>query len=185
LRRGADTITTLAFIFSYPVLFSLVYGQIDWIVFLGIFLKPQIGLFLILAKPQLGIGLALYWFFTIWHKEGMVKLTKTFSPVFVGFLLSMLIYGFWPARYENFQFGSHVNSSLWPLSIPIGLIILILATRKANLNISLISSPFLSPYVAPHAWSGAILGLIPDRHLVITASIGSWIVRILTNQFLN
>ena len=46
---------------SYPVTFCLYRGQVDWLVLLGITLPPQFGLLLVLAKPQIGIGIAVYW----------------------------------------------------------------------------------------------------------------------------
>lgn len=60
-RFGANPIGLLLFLLSPPVLLCLLNSNIDGIVVLGFVLPPQLGLFLLLLKPQVGSAAAMYW----------------------------------------------------------------------------------------------------------------------------
>jgi hypothetical protein len=53
--------------------------NIEWLVILGLVFPPQIGLFFILIKPQVGIAMAIYWLIVTPNK------LKTFLPVGLAF----------------------------------------------------------------------------------------------------
>jgi hypothetical protein len=160
---------------SFPVVFSLLFGQIDGMVSLGLIFPRSIGLFFILAKPQIGVIVAIFWLAEAW-REGRWKLVlRTFSPVIVAFLLSFILFGFWPLIILTHNLiNTQHNTSLWPLSIAIGLPLLIYALFKRKENFALMSGSFLSPYVAPQSWSFSLLGLLHYPNEMIAASLASW-----------
>jgi hypothetical protein len=184
-RLGAKLLILIFVILSYPLLFSLVHGQIEWLVLIGLILPPQIGLFFILIKPQIGAVIALFWLVEAWRNGGFILVFKTFLPVSIAFLLSFSIFGFWFFNVENVS-SWQWNASLWPQSIPFGVAILYIAIRTRNIRLAMIASPLLSPYVGPHSWSIALLGLLPMSVEVVLVSLATWVVRFMAgNQFMN
>lgn len=71
IRMGADKITLIAVLFSPPVLHSLLNANVDWIPLLGFTLPPQIGIFLLLIKPQMGLIVVLWWLIQTWQNGGI------------------------------------------------------------------------------------------------------------------
>jgi len=182
-KFGAKPLALLALIFSYPVLFDLFYGQIDALIILGFLMPPGIGIFFVLAKPQIGIGIAVFWAIEAWRKEQFRGLVKLLVPVSIAFLLSFILYGTWFLRARN-SIPLTVNAALWPQAIPIGLALLVYAIRTRSKNISILSSPFLSPYMGPHSWAVALLGLLPNQIELIIASVGLWVAVVLKGGWL-
>ncbi len=183
-RLGAKPLTITAILLSYPVLFSNIYGNIDWLVYLGLILPPRWGLFFILIKPQAGIGLAIYWLIDCYREGGFKSIVSHFAPVVVATVISFALFGWWPAAGFA-EIGRSFDASLWPQSLPIGLVILASAIRKRRPGLALASSPFFSPYVTASSWGATILGLLPQEIETITAVIGIWILRLLSGRFLN
>ena len=176
---GARPAAFVAFLCSFPVVFCLLFGQIDGLVLLGLFLPRPLGLIFLLAKPQIGAAVAVFWFIEAWRAGGWKQAVRTFIPVTAAFLLSFLLYGFWPVTSNP---GSLVNlghnTSVWPLSLAIGFPLLIYAIRSRKRDFALMSAPFFSPYVTPQSWSSALLGLIPFQYEMIAASLASWALAI-------
>ncbi len=178
IKLGAKPWALVAFLVSYPVIYGLIYGQIDGLILLGLILPPPIGLVLLLAKPQIGLGVAVFWLVEAWRMGGWRKALVTIAPATLVFVLSFLIYGNWLAG-STFPLNQSWNTSLWPRSIPIGLVLIAAALRYRNQRPAIAASPFLSPYLAAHSWAVALLGLLPDTVLMIVGSAGIWIVWLL------
>lgn len=149
-------------------------ANVDWIAILGFLLPPQIGLFFVLLKPQIGLGVAIFWFVEAWRRGKIKEVVKVFAPVTLAYILSFIIFGFWPARYLELP-ESVWNTSMFPYSIAIGLVLLGLAIKNRSLNYSITASPLLSPYVAWYTWPVSILGLLPSQVSVWLAVAGLWL----------
>ena len=173
----AKPLALAAFLLSPYVLYGAFSTNIDWLAAFGLLLPPEIGLFFVLTKPQIGAAVAIYWLFETWKSGGWRNIIRVFSPVMIAFLISFLVYGFWPSN-AIWRVDHGTNMSLWPTSIPIGLVVLSLAIRKKEKRFAISASPFLSPYISPHSWATALIGLLPMQTEMILAVIGSWIVYI-------
>lgn len=134
-------------------------GNIDWMIALGATLPPQIGLFLVLAKPQISAGLMLFWGVEAWRQGGWKEAVRTFGPVSAALLLSFALYGLWPLKAGRLV-DVWWNASLWPASIPIGFALLFSALRSRKSDLAISASPFLSPYLTEHSWGLAVFGLL-------------------------
>jgi hypothetical protein len=135
------------------------FGNIEGILALGFILPPQVGLFFVLAKPQMGAAVAVFWLIEALRDGGGRKALKIFSPVIGAYLLSFLIFGFWignSMRVTNVAW----NSSIWPWGILIGLILTALAIWKRELKFAIAASPFFTPYLVLHTWAVVWLGLL-------------------------
>lgn len=89
-RLGASPIVLGAFILSPPVMHSLLNGNIDWLPLVGFVLPPQIGLFFILIKPQMGLAVALFWLVEAWREGGLREVIRVLG------LLVRLWLSAWP-----------------------------------------------------------------------------------------
>jgi hypothetical protein len=177
-RLGAKPMTILFLLFSFPIMAGLYNGQIEWLALLGLVLPKPIGLFFLLSKPQIGLGIALFWFAEALRQGGWREAVRVFAPVSSAIAFSFLLFGLWPSHGIH-RINLGLNVSLWPYGIPIGLALLIIALRQRKLAPAMIASPLLSPYLVPHSWSIVLFGLLPGQALVVIASMGSWLARIL------
>lgn len=174
-RLRATAITMIIFLLSPPVLHSLLNGNVDSFVLLGFVLPPPIGLFFLSIKPQIGTGVALFWLVEAWRKGKLKEVIKFFAPVSVTWLASVLVFGTWFLNWEN-KVDLWWNASLWPLSIPIGLALLVAAVRLRRKEFAMAAAPCLSPYVLLHAWVGALAALMTLPAEMIAAVVGLWII---------
>lgn len=173
-RMGAKPLTLAFFLLSYPVLADLANGNIEWMPMLGFILPPQIGLIFVLIKPQVGIGITIYWLIEAYRAGGIQQVVKTFLPVTVLTLLSFALYGFWPlhfiqtltmAREIKSSNAIDYNFSLWPYGLILGLVLVIYSIIKKKQNLSIMAGPFLSPYALIATYATSLLAWI-DRPIV-------------------
>lgn len=179
-RLGAKPISMAAFLVSPPVVHCLINSNIEWLALLGVVLPPQIGLLLISAKPQIGVGIAVFWFVEAFRKGGFRQVVRVFWPVTLAFLISFALFGLWPLRFrDTLVLTRAYNASLWPASLPVGLGLLAAAIRKRDIKFSMAASPCLSPYVLLHAWVGALASILAQPVETLAAVIGLWILVII------
>ncbi len=174
-KYGAKVGSVIALLVSYPVVYGLIYGQVDWLAMLGILLTPWLGLGLLMGKPQVGIGVAIFLGYDAWKIGGIRKLIFTFLPLACLAAVCYLIFGSDLVAKSSFVL-SPTNASFWPRSLPIGLVILVASFRSRKKILSLAASPFLAPYLSVHSWASAIVGLADDPLYPILISAGSWVV---------
>ena len=178
MRIGANRFTLPAFLLSPPVIHCLLNANIDWLPLLGFVLPPPVGIFFLFIKPQIGIGGVLFFLYTSWKRGGLKETVRVFAPVTIALLISFLIFGLWPLGFSQ-ALSYSWNASLWPLSIPIALCLMVLAFRRSEIRFSLAASPFMSPYVLFHSWAGVMGAVLNDTALSIAAFIGLWAVVII------
>lgn len=136
--------------------FNSINGNIEGLCALGFIMPPQIGLFFVLVKPQIGIGVAAYWAFNIYTEYGWRETLRTFAPVTCAYLLSFIVFGFWMSSPNNAPW----NYSLWPIGPVFGLALMYLAVYKQKLGYAIAAGPFFSPYVNWFTWVIVIIGLL-------------------------
>ena len=176
-RLGATPLATAIFILSPPVVHTILNANIEWLPILGFAFPPAIGLFFVIIKPQTGFAVAIFWLFEAWRSGGIKQVIKVFMPVTAALLISLLFYGLWPlGMFGVLGYGADFNSSLWPMSIPIGLVLLTSSIQHRRINHAMAASPFLSPYALFHAWSSAVISLIQTPVQLSAAVIGLWIL---------
>ncbi len=175
-RLGAKPIALAAFVGSPLVMHSLLNANIDWMVILGFTLPPQLGLFFISVKPQMGSVVALFWLAEAWRKGRVREVLRVFAPFTIVLLLSFVLFGFYPLEWVTVEVDQWWNASLWPTSIPIGLTLAVAAIYRRKIQFAMAASPLLSPYVLFHAYSGALAALASYTVEMVTAVIGLWIL---------
>lgn len=177
-RFGARPVGIVFILLSPPVFQLMLDGNIDWIVALGFILPPQIGLFLLAVKPQTGMVVGIFWLVEAYQKGRIREVFRVFLPVTLAFVISFLMYGFWPLRFSTaLELGG--NASLWPMSIPIGLALTAAAMRKHRVEYAMAASPCLTPYALLHSWISPLLAIAGSTTETICAVAGLWMVVII------
>ena len=176
IKLGAKKGALAAFLLSPPVIHCLYNSNIEWIPILGFILPPQVGLFFVAIKPQIGLGIAVFWLIEAWRKGGVRETARVFGPFTAILLLSFVVFGFWPLRFQDtLSITEEYNASFWPLGIPLGILLIVKAIRSRKPNPAMAASPFFSPYVLLHAYSGALVSLAPSTIEMAAVSTGLWI----------
>lgn len=180
-RLGAKTGNILIFLANPYTFFGASMGNIDWLIPLGAVLPPQIGLFLVLSKPQIGLGVAIFWLIEAYQSGGIKQVIRIFWPVTLATVISVVMYGFY--LLQGLQLvDAWCNFSLWPYAIPIGLALIIYAVQNKNLLSAVASGAFLSPYLTPQSLAIPIFGTIKNRAVLIGVVIGSWVTYLLLTK---
>lgn len=177
-KLGAKPVTLAAFILSPPVIHCLLNANIDWLPLVGFILPPPIGIFFVAVKPQMGWCVALFWVIQSLRGGKITDTIYLVAPITLVILISFAFLGFWPTRFIE-PMGYWWNASLWPASIPIGLVLLAFSLSKQRIEGAMAASPFLSPYVLLHSWSGALVSLASKPIEMLAAVAGLWILVII------
>lgn len=174
-KFGAKPIGMLALLLSPPSVMLIMDGNIDWLALLGFILPPQIGLLFIAIKPQIGLGVVVYWLFHSYRKGGIKEILRVFAPVTMAFAISFILYGFWPLQFKD-VLGWSGNASLWPVCIPVGLVLLYRSVKMRNINQAIAASPFLTPYLLLHSYVGLLISFCQETAELVIAVAGLWLV---------
>ncbi len=174
-RMGARKWILVAFMLMPWTLYSGINVNLDWLVAVGFLLPPRWGLFLILLKPQLGIGLAFFWLIQAFHEGGIRKVITTFVPVGLAFIGSILLYGNYFMKFITLTGFQKIS---WYLFVPVAIALLAASLRDKKAGLAIVAGPFLSPYTQPYSVPIAMLGVMENPHLLIPSLLGLWILSI-------
>jgi len=174
-RLGADKLTLILFITSPPVVHSLMGGNLEWLVMLAFIMPAPIAPFFAFIKPQMGATYIIFLAIHRWRTQGWLSLVTMFLPVAIVGLLFVPIVGWWPFVMLDATDGI-ANASMWPLSIPIGLVLLIMAVRYDDMRPSLVAGPLLTPYVMFSSYSGALAALLKFRVEFFAVWLSLWVI---------
>lgn len=170
-----DLLVSIIACFSPFVFMTMQYGNIDWLVLLGLISPKFLGIWLILTKPQMGFTLAIVWAWIIYKEKGVRSLFVTFTPVTLGLLISLLL----GMRLPNPEILSTWSADIWPIGLILGIPALVIAIRKKDEFLALATAPFLTPYIGPMSWA-AILPITMQRRVFITVAVVlSWLLIII------
>lgn len=176
VKLGAKPIALVAILLSPLVFQCLYYGQIDFLPLLGLIFPPWLGLFFVTIKPQVGVGIALFWMIEAWQLGRTRKVVTTFLPVTIAILLSFVVFGFWPSNGLTLYHVTSVNTSMWPSGIVFGIFLMAKAIKNKDVSPSMAASPLFSPYVLSHSWITVPMALVRHQRITIATTIAMWII---------
>jgi len=162
-RLRANMLAIIALLLSPTAVGSLLAGNLDSFVQLGMFLPLAWGLLILMIKPQVGVGVAAYYLVDTWrnNQDKVKALLRTFVPVALAYIVAAIIFPVWIERMvskpENIW-----NRSIFPYGIPIGLFFLYLAIRRRNAFFAMAATPFFAPYLTFYTYIIVQLGLLHE-----------------------
>lgn len=175
IRLQAKTWQLFLFLCSAAVIGCLNNGNIDWLVALGLWMPPWLGMFFILMKPQVGAGVALFWVAITWKEYGWKPALKMVAPVGTAYALSFLLYGNWIAVQYSGQQTNPESLAPFPWTIPLGMFILYLAVQRYDRTLPALGTSLVAPYISQFSYAIPMLQLIRRPHLFLLAWVLLWI----------
>jgi hypothetical protein len=174
VKMGASKFQLVMFLISSSVFGGLYMGNIDFLVTLGFWMPPQIGLFFVMMKPQIGACIAIYWMYMAWREGGVNEIVRVFAPVTGAYLLSFVLYGFWLKQLFNMP-NNPWNFGIFPYVVPVGLFLLFKALQQQDKKLAGISSPLIAPYVTTYNFAIMLLSLFNRPALFLAAWVVLWL----------
>jgi hypothetical protein len=178
VRLGATRMQLILFLTSGTVIGSLYFGNIDWLIMSGLWMPPQIGLFFVMMKPQVGICVAAYWAYAAWKQGGWRQLAKVFAPVTIAYLISFWMYGLWLFQLHGME-NNPASVSIFPILIPVAVYLMYKAIRQQDGKLAALSSPMIAPYVSPSNFSVILLNLFNRPKLFLFVWAALWVLTII------
>jgi hypothetical protein len=182
-KLGAKPISLILFMTSYPVINCLNGGGIDWLPMLSFVTPAPVSLIFAAMKPQVGIGMGVYWLFESWRVGRVRTIVRNFLPVTLMLCASFALYGFWILTFVGKSQNS-VNMSLFPYSVPLGLYLLWVAITQRRARPAMAAGPFLAPYHTLFTLAAPLVALLDHPKLLAIVSACLWIHGIVRVLFL-
>ncbi len=176
LRLGGKFPAVLVLVLSPLMIYELYFDNIDWLVLWGFLLPPPIGLFFLALKPQISIGVVIYWAYAAWRRGGWRAVAGTFAPVVIALIASVLFFGNWMKPTSDRLITGFYNMSAFPWSVPIGILVLYLAIRRERMNTAISASPFLSPYLNMGSWTTILVGAADSVPVTTALFVCTWLL---------
>jgi hypothetical protein len=160
-RLRAPRLAMLALLLSPTAIDALLAANVDAFAMLGAFLPAAGGVFLLMMKPQVGLGAVLYELHGAWQRGKIWQLVRTFGPIVLALAISLIFFRDWLVRMTELIHNGW-NRSLFPYMLPLGIGALWLGIRRRNVMFALAASPFLSPYLTFPSYIVVQMGLLHE-----------------------
>lgn len=171
IRLGINKWELILIMISPYAFYSFCFGNIDSLVLLGATLSPFWGIWLLLCKPQLTIGLIAMWVYRS-IRAGFKQVLKDYGLIS---LICMLIWVF-KLYPQNTPIQKTWNIQAFPWGIIPGGLMFWIAIKNSDRNLALASSPFFSPYVAIQSWVVTLLPASKNIMLLLLGNAISWVL---------
>ncbi len=155
---------------SPQILYGLNLGSIDALILAAPALPPLAGFLLALAKPQLGLGYLIFLTLEWIRQRDYRSLILAFTLSGAGILISLWL----GMPFSGRLISAPWNTSLFPYSLPIGIVLIWFALRNRDKGLSFIASPMFSPYVGFYSW--AVLFMVKKPKFIAAMIVLSWVV---------
>lgn len=175
-RLGAHPLGIVALCLVPFALDIFFWGNVEWLAILGFVINPALGLILLAIKPQMTIAVMAYIAIETWRNHGWKQTALTLAPLAVLTLASFVVFGLWPLATLTYMDnrGSFMDVSLFPYSVPVGLVLFVRALRVHNIRYAIAASPMFFPVLTPQCWFVVFLALVSSTPRITLASVGIW-----------
>ncbi len=153
-RWNIGVIKLIAILFSPPMLYTLLHGNVDAFVLGAVLLPREFWLIAAVTKPQTTIALSIGAFYS--NRWKMVIITTSVI------LLSLIIFGNWLIPFLSqpvtiINAGHNVFRGLWPFQIIVGAVLAFMGWKRQDEKYWIGASPFFSPYAATSTMLGPLM----------------------------
>lgn len=168
-RLGGSCCAALLFLFNPFYFLSLLQGNLEWVIVLGLSLPSRAGLLCYSVKPQLALGGFVH----------ALKERRAVVPLLILGLGSFLLLGFWPlevlGKLSRPLVGEwNIARLTWPWVVPLGLYLL--WVWRDNVRLSLTAGLLLTPYLGVYSLGLFFLMLIHCPVLLLVLDVVLWAV---------
>jgi hypothetical protein len=155
-RRYLDVPRAIAFMLSYPVLHSILIGNLDWLVMLSLLTPPWASLLLCSLKPHIGLGLIA--------KLLLEKHWRIAIPLLCVLLASFVLFGWWPAEWIGVpELTSAWNVASFPWLLPLGMALLSEGIATDDAPLCLAAAALMVPHVSISSLPVLMLPILRKR----------------------
>ena len=166
-----NPIITALLLATASALHIIWYGNIDAWVIAAAVVNPIAGVFMGLAKPQIGAVLGLFCLIRVWDRSRRGAL---FCALLVTVFYAL---SFSAGLWRTTPIDRAWNFSAWPIGLLIGIPVLILAWRDKSRRLALGGMPLISPYLGgPDGYTGVLVAFARSTWAAIGCLIVSWIL---------
>ena len=170
-------LTILFLLTPFPIL-TAYYGNIESWVLLGAAVNPIAGIWLVMAKPQMGLIVAALILWRAWREHSIGRALSLGLPIGIVYGLSLMA-GMWQmpgaGLWRETPIANSWNISLWPIGLLIGIPAAVLALRYRKVDLALLAGPFVAPYLGnPSSWSGVFPILARKRWAAVIGLAAAW-----------
>lgn len=173
-RMKAPLIGAALFLSSPMVIWSVMAGQVEWLILIGLVIPRPFGLPLLLLKPQMGALLALYWAIDAWRDGGIAAVIRLVAPLTGLLLISFVLYGFWPLEMLRFT-TPDFRARVWPFGLPFAAAALVTAIRRREEFWAGVAGPLIAPFIKFHSWAMSLIWFVGDTTMMIVGWIAIWV----------
>ncbi len=152
---------------------NVVFANLDWLVLIGATLPAPLGIWLVMIKPQVGIGVVLFW---LMRRE--IRHPIIFAPVGIALLLNYALLGLPVVPVALFN---QTPASVFPWGLPIAAWLMWQAISKTDIVYAVPMSAFASPYYSIVSWL-TLAPLARSWRYLIAVIIVSWLILVAWNQ---
>lgn len=161
---------------SFPFIAGSVYANIDWIVMLGVAIGGPLGAVLDFIKPQAGVFAIVA---ELAKRKNLEERVKMLLPLGFCLLISIPLLASWIFALTKMghSYAVEWNFSLFPYTIPLGIVALYLAWKRKDPIWGCVASLSLAPYFYIHSFMPLTFLLAKrDWRLGLAANVASWVV---------
>ena len=134
-------------------LYSMAWGNIAWLPWIGVLVSPWLGMLFLATKPQATLVVMLVTVLKQWDRYKLLGVIKTVLPIAIVTLITVGIWGLPTLPDVEANVG---NVSLFPYSLVLGIPALIYALVRRDLRWGAFATPFLMPYSCYHGFIGIL-----------------------------
>lgn len=145
-RKSAWLYAALA---PFFIVVTSVYGNMEYMVILGLTLPTPIGIFLVLSKPQMGLGVAMAMLLMEWSRSRRSSIVIG-ALVILGELISVSM------GMGGYQRVNQTLNMAIPYGFLVGVPLLLSALWKKNRLTAMAATMMISPYATVLSWVAAI-----------------------------
>jgi len=131
---------------------SMLYGNTEWVPMLGLLFPAPVAMLFFATKPQAALGWILLFLLRSWKTDRWTGVGITIAPTILLGIVSLILWGLPPIPGPENP-GQH---SLFPVSLFLGIPVLIWALRSDDDRLAGFVGPFTAPYVTFHGYVHAL-----------------------------
>lgn len=176
LSRKSTRPALLALCFIPFLWYTVLWGNIEYMVLIAVFLSAPLGLWLVLAKPQMGLFIAVIMLLEYYQQHSIKRTIAIAMPLIAASLLSVAL-----GMFQHTPVNVYWNDALWPWGLIGGLPLAVYALWRRDRVYALAASVLCMPYLLYTSWCALLPACFHSRFaargaLLIALTLMVWLM---------